>query len=216
MSRETDILALLKEGRKSTSEIANALSMDLSNCSKTLKSYKERGLIVLTPAQEGKKRITYASLPVVTTSGDPKLPVVEPPPTTGKNVPPVVESNQRASPADIEGADLPPVPTTGKHDPPVVKPRSTSGGSRPTTGGQKLPPAEPRNGGPLDHTFDVARGQVLTYLGQMSPVPLEYRNLQNVLTDPKGGNADKHRNLAYGRKLVRLFFELLQQLEGSK
>jgi hypothetical protein len=68
----------------------------------------------------------------------------------------------------------------------------------------------------LDHTFDVARGQVLTYLGQMSPVPLEYRNLQNVLTDPKGGNADKHRNLAYGRKLVRLFFELLQQLEGSK
>jgi len=144
MSRREEILNILEQERDNlplpTKKIAELLEMDLSNCSKVLKRLASQGLIILNRRQEGKRRITYVSLPIEVTGGNSDLPVV----TTGGSVKlPVVTTSGNSDPSgapepcnhDSLDSGLPPVVTTsGK------LPVATTSGELPvvTTSG-KLP-----------------------------------------------------------------------------
>jgi len=44
-------------------------------------------------------------------------------------------------------------------------------------------------------------------------IPLEYRNFLRILTDPEEGNASKHRNISYSRRIIRDFYHFLQRMQ---
>ncbi len=130
MSRREEILNILEQERDNlplpTKKIAELLEMDLSNCSKVLKRLASQGLIILNRRQEGKRRITYVSLPIEVTGGNSDLPVV----TTGGSVKlPVVTTSGNSDPSgapepcnhDSLDSGLPPVVTTSGKLPVVSK-----------------------------------------------------------------------------------------------
>jgi len=122
MSRKTEILDLLSLKRNelplATKTIASLMQMDLSNCSKVLKKLAADGLITLTRRQEGRRRITYVSLPDKArpiTSGQDQPPVASGIITTSGNAETNLDALEGAK-TNFEKKALPVATTSGKSE----------------------------------------------------------------------------------------------------